>query len=512
MAAALNGVRKWAGNLVFPSGQKSDGLKAHQKVNSTELFPYTRPSFLGLSKEAAKASADHEIRPILVAQRELPLNAGYSETINAGKTYLVNEDQAFAELFCLHVISIDEKPKEDTITKLPYWCFGIFDGHAGAGAALAAVNQLQDIIHEKLHEIQDVIVCEEKNYGKLPVLQGVVAPTIDFEAVITGALEQSFLDMDNRINKDRSLHKITGGCTAVVSLFMKNKLFLANAGDSRAIICKDGKPIPVTKDHTPETDRCRLQVLAGMKPHLLGNEFTRLEFQQKPRRKHIGKKLFFRDRNMTGWALKNITEEDVFKTQMISGSGKSARLLETIGTTRGFGDFDLKASYTGIPVKPFLTPEPEVTIYDLSKETINENDVLIMATDGLWERVSNEKACKIVQSTFTHCDVHEKRRYSVAAQNLVMAARGRNTQRGWRISRDEINFNDNVELKATDPASYDDISVFVIPLSKKFQEQPETVQYPVHSIPAETRSSNDNGMNEVVSNLETNGNSTFRLS
>ena len=38
-----------------------------------------------------------------------------------------------------------------------------------------------------------------------------------------------------------------------------------------------------------------------MNPTVLGNEFTRLEFQQKPRRKHIGKKLFYRDRNMSGW-------------------------------------------------------------------------------------------------------------------------------------------------------------------------------------------------------------------
>lgn len=35
----------------------------------------------------------------------------------------------------------------------------------------------------------------------------------------------------------------------------------------------------------------------------------------------------------------------------------------------------------------------QVTIYDLSSETIDENDVLIMATDGLWERVSNERVC-----------------------------------------------------------------------------------------------------------------------
>ena len=39
----------------------------------------------------------------------------YFRTINAGKTYLVNEDQAFAEMFCLHVIDIDNEPKEDTI-------------------------------------------------------------------------------------------------------------------------------------------------------------------------------------------------------------------------------------------------------------------------------------------------------------------------------------------------------------------------------------------------------------
>ena len=60
---------------------------------------------------------------------------------------------------------------------------------------MATVNQLQDIIHEKLHEIQDVIVCDEKDYGKLPVLHGAVAPTINFEAVVIGALEQSFLEM-----------------------------------------------------------------------------------------------------------------------------------------------------------------------------------------------------------------------------------------------------------------------------------------------------------------------------
>ena len=77
-----------------------------------------------------------------------------------------------------------------------------------------------------------------------------------------------------------------------------------------------------------------------------------------------------------------------------------------------------------------------------------------------------------------------------------MAARGRNTARGWRISKNENKFDDRLDLKDTDPASYDDISVFVIPLCKTFQEQLETIQYPVHSKQEKTATQPD----EVVDN------------
>ena len=103
-------------------------------------------------------------------------------------------------------------------------------------------------------------------------------------------------------------------------------------------------------------------------------------------------------------------------------------------------------------------------------------------------------------------------RYCVAAQNLVMAARGRNTARGWRISKDDKKFSDIAELKDTDPASYDDISVFVIPLSKKFQDQPETVRYPVSKQPSkqsdEIVCSNENN---DISGPETNANLSVEM-
>ncbi|XP_028037886.1 probable protein phosphatase 2C 11 [Bombyx mandarina] len=42
------------------------------------------------------------------------------------------------------------------------------------------------------------------------------------------------------------------GCTAVVALLRGNELYVANAGDSRCILCRDGTAIDMSIDHKPE--------------------------------------------------------------------------------------------------------------------------------------------------------------------------------------------------------------------------------------------------------------------
>uniref|UniRef100_H0Z7H9 Protein phosphatase, Mg2+/Mn2+ dependent 1H n=1 Tax=Taeniopygia guttata TaxID=59729 RepID=H0Z7H9_TAEGU len=379
-------------------------------------FPYGRPEFLGLSPDEVECSADHIARPILILSkdtRRLPWTTGYAEVINAGKS-THNEDQASCEVLFVKKkaggsnstpnknstkrrsslpngegLQLKENSDTDGIN-LYYW--SLFDGHAGSGAAVVASKLLQHHILEQLQEIVDILrntaVLPPTCLGEEPdnpstnsrtltraasLRGGVGAPgspstpptrfftekKIPHECLVIGAIESAFKEMDLQIERERTVYNISGGCTALVVVYLLGKLYVANAGDSRAIIIRNGEVIPMSSEFTPETERQRLQYLAYMQPHLLGNEFTHLEFPRRVQRKEVGKRMLYRDFNMTGWAYKTIEEDDL-KFPLIYGEGKKARVMATIGVTRGLGDHDLKVHDSNIYIKPFLSSSPEV--------------------------------------------------------------------------------------------------------------------------------------------------------
>lgn len=139
--------------------------------------------------------------------------------------------------------------------------------------------------------------------------------------------------------------------------------------------------------------------------------------------------------------------------------------MGTIGVTRGFGDHDLLAIYQKTPIKPFLSSNPEVQIRKI--DSTDEKEVLVMGTDGLWDVVDGKKAVDVVSKSINAFMEKERCvilffgffcskliifRYVSAATCLVGSARGTLVnEHSW-------------QLKDGKPASYDDISVFVIPL------------------------------------------------
>lgn len=378
-------------------------------------------------------------------------------------------------------------------------------GHAGYGAALAASHQFHHILHERLVDIIDLLmelpVTNRKN-----LIDNIPHPisfhrNISKDELIIGALEAAFLDMDALLAEDRSKYRNAGGCTALAALFISGKMFVSNAGDSRAILCQqelnlnilpeDGNaknssinqsidvdkvkdvidpdfhifPVPFSFDHTPETERIRLMSVAQLNPHLMAGEYIGIEYAKRPFQRDLGKRVLYRQGTMKGWAYKTLTSNDL-KTPIVTGEGKRSRLLGTIGVTRGFGDHDLRALCSGVLIKPFLSPQPEVIYRDLTKIVTTNNDgnhdgeygILIMATDGLWDVLDTETVSKVVFNTLKKFPT-ENHRYTMVAQELVARARGKINESGhWRL----------VESKAA--ATVDDISVVVIPVYQYYKE------------------------------------------
>lgn len=116
----------------------------HNRNHLAPKFPYNRPHFLNLGDDEVQISADHRLRPIIHPSQPLPHNAGYAECVNAGKSKW-NEDQAVYRQGILS--KVGQGNIGVTNLSIPYTYYGIFDGHAGVGAALCAANQLHHILH-----------------------------------------------------------------------------------------------------------------------------------------------------------------------------------------------------------------------------------------------------------------------------------------------------------------------------------------------------------------------------
>ena len=193
--------------------------------------------------------------------KRMPWNAGYAETINSGKSLYSNEDQA-----SIHVTSLRiHDPEKDQPSSIPYVYFGIFDGHAGTGAALTAANTLHRHVKEKLDLIKHFLARETaKVVAEDDPGLGFITEPIPTESLVIGTLEEAFAEMDDQIRRERETYRIKGGCTAIVALYLQSKLYVANAGDCRCIMLTEdhNKITELSMDFTPETDRKRLQTLA----------------------------------------------------------------------------------------------------------------------------------------------------------------------------------------------------------------------------------------------------------
>ncbi|KAL5580919.1 hypothetical protein UlMin_013361 [Ulmus minor] len=200
--------------------------------------------------------------------------------------------------------------------------FGVYDGHGCSHVAMKCRERLHELVKEELERAKEAST-EWK-----------------------GAMERSFMRMDKEVIAYNDA--VVGarcrcelqtpecdavGSTAVVSIVTTEKIIVANCGDSRAVLCRNGKPVPLSSDHKPDRP----------------DELNRIQA--------AGGRVIYWD---------------------------GPRVLGVLAMSRAIGDNYLK---------PYVSCEPEVTITDRTVE----DDCLILASDGLWDVVSNETACGVAR-------------------------------------------------------------------------------------------------------------------
>ncbi|KAK7246226.1 hypothetical protein RIF29_41086 [Crotalaria pallida] len=196
--------------------------------------------------------------------------------------------------------------------------YAVFDGHGGPEAAAFVKRNALRLLFEDANML--------RSYD-------------DTDALLLKRLEDShrkaFLVADLALADERSVSS-SCGTTALTALILGRHLLVANAGDCRAVLCRRGVALEMSRDHRPSylPERKRVEELGG----------------------------FIDDGYLNGY----------------------------LSVTRALGDWDLK-----FPVGSAspLIAEPDIQVVSLTED----DEFLIIGCDGIWDVISSQDAVSLVR-------------------------------------------------------------------------------------------------------------------
>lgn len=193
-----------------------------------------------------------------------------------------------------------------------YHMYAVFDGHGGKSISKHCSQNMHKFLAEEARNMPEV-----KAGGKMSAWAG-------------DLFKRTFHKCDSTAAEAVGQSQAQGsGSTAVVALVGGGHVAVANCGDSRAVLSRAGRAVPLSFDHKPERP----------------DEMQRVE--------SLGGQVVF-------W--------------------NGYRVLGVLAMSRAIGDHCLR---------PFVIPDPEVRTVEVGAD----DDFLILASDGLWDALSNEDAC-----------------------------------------------------------------------------------------------------------------------
>ena len=210
--------------------------------------------------------------------------------------------------------------------------FGVFDGHGGKEVAeFVSRHFCAELLRNRSYQQGNFEQALKENFLRMDEL--LRTPDGIKEVIrISKDLPDSY-----PVEADSSL--LVAGCTAVVALIRNNAIYVANAGDSRCVLSRDGRAVELSQDHKPD----------------LPGEYDRIV--------------------------------------KAGGMVDDGRVMGNLNLSRSIGDLEYKKN-TAIPQKDqMITAFPEIKIDTLGAR----DEFLVLACDGVWDMLTSQECVSFVR-------------------------------------------------------------------------------------------------------------------
>ena len=374
----------------FPINRKLD-----KHLSNTKKTPQPTPiqsvkaiPTLSLNKEINPAPISNILTLDLLSKKydQYDLPKFSNKQIGPLKSYSYNTYQGLYKDYNEDKVSVSSLLKKPTTSKLKAWpkisYFAIFDGHGGEECS------------EFLKENFDKYLIENKNFPydiKLSMIETFQKIEEDFFKL--KCKEDSFEDSDK-----------SGSC-ALVTLIYDNKIYIANIGDSRAIMSVNGgtKVKQLTIDHKPDNIKeFERAIKTGSKIYLDDNDDpfrdeSTLEFIKD--KTELEKMKEIKDNNTD--------DEKIFRVYP-----SDLAVMRTIGDIKA-----KKKEFGGVPGT--IINIPDIFVFEINCN----NDFIVMGCDGIFDDLSNEEIVNAAWLAFKNrgkeknYDIHE---LSMEACDLII--------------------------------------------------------------------------------------------
>ncbi|KAK9823944.1 hypothetical protein WJX72_006570 [[Myrmecia] bisecta] len=238
----------------------------------------------------------------------------------------------------------------------------VFDGHGGQAAAEYLSQNLYPVISEAI---------DEQQYGEGCAVDDADVSGLCCPVELRSVLSKSFLDTDKELlqwlRDNTDGEEQLSGSTATVVAVRKDKIVVANVGDSRATLSRKGRPYDLSAEHRVYGPG-----------ETVASEMERVE-------------------SVGGWiadgrVCDNIAVSRAFGDQLFKAEGLRVMLQEGVREKHWTQDFADSKHFTGDPV---------VALPDVTEMTLSEDDeFVILATDGLWDVMESREAVSLARAEF----------------------------------------------------------------------------------------------------------------